>query len=425
MRPLAHALNRTLSVPRDGSYQPPAALCPHCGDTGRIISRRTRTASRCSCLPELTRRQTIAALREHSGMPPRPEATFERLDAAGPPGADAEIYRKAWQTAAEYADQSAGMLTIAGGPGTGKTSLALAVAHRALEQPHPLVWTSAGELLRSLRQTADYSDETPTRSHDSVLVIDDIPLRTGTPWEQEQLRTLIAARDDRRQPTVCVLRGLPEQASPELAAKLGRQDATHRCALLSAPAQPAQRLPPPPMAQAMTFENFSAAGGELTALKDTALRWAQAPVGWLYITGPPGTGKTHLAVAIATHRAQSGDSVHFVTSPDLMAELRAASAPGAGSETDPLQHALDAALLVLDDLGAERFTAFADEQLTRLLGHRYDHRRPTVLTTNLTATQMATTRPRLASRIADQFVTSRLPTGGPDYRSHRPETPSW
>ena len=246
MTPLSRALNRTLSVPRDGNYRPPTAVCPHCGDTGRISRRRTRTASRCSCLPELTRRHTVAALLEHSGLTPRPEATFEHLAPAEPPGADAEAYRQAWQTAAEYGDHPAGMLTIAGGPGAGKTTLALAVAHRVLEQPQPLVWTSAGELLRHRRQQTTDPSATDEWHHEAVLVIDDIPLLTGTPWEQEQLRTLIATRDDRRQPTVCVLRGLPEQAPTELAAKLGRQDASHRQALLSAPAPPSPQLPPPP-----------------------------------------------------------------------------------------------------------------------------------------------------------------------------------
>ena len=419
MIPLAHALARILSAPRDGSYQPPPAACRQCGDTGRIIDRQTRTATRCDCLTELTRRQAVTALREHSGLPPRPEATFRELNPAGPPGANAEDYRSAWQTATRYADQPAGTLTIAGEAGSGKTTLALAIAHRVLEQPRPLVWNTAGELLHGLRQ----QDTAPNRQ-DAVLVIDDIPLRAGTAWEQEQLRVLIGARGDRRQPTVCVLRGLPEPPLSELADKLARQAPDHRYVLLSASASKPQRLPPPPMAETMTFENFIAKSS-LQSVKRTADRWAHDPVGWLCITGPSGTGKTHLAVAIATHRAEAGDSVCFVTSPDLMAELRGAAAPGASAGADPLQPALAADLLVLDDLGAERFTPFADEQLTRLLGHRYDHRRPTVLTTNLSAQQLASSRPRLASRIADQFVTSRLPISGPDYRSHRPEAPSW
>ena len=72
------------------------------------------------------------------------------------------------------------------------------------------------------------------------------------------------------------------------------------------------------------------------------------------LLGLPGTGKTHLAAAIANERrAHGGQTAYFITAPDLLDYLRSAYAPDSKVSYDKVFEAVRTApLLVLDDLGA-------------------------------------------------------------------------
>src|SRR5579859_5106266 len=60
---------------------------------------------------------------------------------------------------------------------------------------------------------------------------------------------------------------------------------------------------------------------------ERAFRYAENPQGWLLMRGTYGTGKTHLAAAIANYRLERGESVVFITAPDLLDHLRATYGP--------------------------------------------------------------------------------------------------
>ncbi len=178
----------------------------------------------------------------------------------------------------------------------------------------------------------------------------------------------------------------------------------------------------------MIFESFRIAGnGSLTEEERRALsgthsyvqRWAEGerPDGWLLLIGPCGIGKTHLAVAAAMERLNRGDDVFFATVPDLLDQLR-----GAFSEDSPIAHAdllqriITSQLLVLDDMGSERHTPFAEDKLFQIVNCRYEERLPTIVTTSAFPKELDNMHPRIASRLLDSMVTTMLVMEGPDYR---------
>jgi DNA replication protein DnaC len=116
---------------------------------------------------------------------------------------------------------------------------------------------------------------------------------------------------------------------------------------------------------------------------DRAEAYARKPQGWLVLVGPSGCGKTHLAAAVANTRLAQGEPAVFAVVPDLLDHLRATFSPNSEVAYDDLFESVrTCALLVLDDLGTQSSTAWAQEKLFQVLNHRYNARLPTVVTTN-------------------------------------------
>lgn len=175
----------------------------------------------------------------------------------------------------------------------------------------------------------------------------------------------------------------------------------------------------------MTFSAFDPAGRDadaqdrasLEAALTAASTFALAPGGWLLLIGPHGTGKTHLAVAIAGERLKQGEPVFFAFVPDLLDHLRATFNPSSPVEYDQLfEQVKSAPLLILDDLGAESSTAWAQEKLYQIVVHRHNARLPTAITTYLKMEQIEEAQPRMASRLKDATLVTWVPIGAPDYR---------
>jgi DNA replication protein DnaC len=151
---------------------------------------------------------------------------------------------------------------------------------------------------------------------------------------------------------------------------------------------------------------------------EVAQAYAESPNGWLVLSGIPGVGKTHLAAAIANYRLAEGDTVFFSVVPELLDHLRAAFAPSSEIPYDDLFDRIrQTYLLVLDDLGAENSTAWAQEKLFQLMNYRYNSRYPTVVTIN--SHYVSQIDQRLRSRLSDIDLVRTCVIKAQDYRQHR------
>ena len=130
-----------------------------------------------------------------------------------------------------------------------------------------------------------------------------------------------------------------------------------------------------------------------------ARRYAEAPEGWLVLTGAPGCGKTHLAAAIAMHAIDGGRPALFLTVADLLDRLRAAYAEDAEVGYDELlAEVRDAPLLVLDDLDSYAGTPWAREKFFQIVAHRFNALAPTIFTC---VGPPAEIDPRIGARLTD------------------------
>jgi len=176
------------------------------------------------------------------------------------------------------------------------------------------------------------------------------------------------------------------------------------------------------MLQECTFETFLPDGHGLTPDKqrnlrmayDTALDYAKTPQGWLLFKGGYGCGKTHLAAAIANHRLHMGHPVLFVNTPDLLDHLRSTYGPASETSYDRrFDQVRNAPLLVLDDLGTQSNTEWAQEKLYQIFNHRYNARLPTIITTN---EELEAIEIRVRSRMMDLNLVRIVPITAPDFR---------
>ncbi len=145
--------------------------------------------------------------------------------------------------------------------------------------------------------------------------------------------------------------------------------------------------------------------------------FAEKPKGWLVFLGGYGSGKTHLAAAIANYRAGLGDPPLFVMVPDLLDHLRATFSPNSSVAFDRrFDEIRTASLLVLDDLGTQSMTPWVREKLYQLFNYRYNAELPTVITSSDSLEEMD---PRIRSRLLDGKLCSIYAITAPSYHSNK------
>lgn len=173
----------------------------------------------------------------------------------------------------------------------------------------------------------------------------------------------------------------------------------------------------------MTFDTFKTQGRmglgdqqvhSLEAARSQAMQYAQSLEGWLLLIGGYGCGKTHLAAAVANFAVNLGVPTLFLTVPDLLDWLRYSYESADTSFEERFEEIRSVRLLVLDDLGTQNATPWAQEKLFQIINHRYVNRLAMIISTNQ---DLAEIDGRISSRLRDPELVTTVRISAPDYRS--------
>lgn len=122
--------------------------------------------------------------------------------------------------------------------------------------------------------------------------------------------------------------------------------------------------------------------------------------------GPVGVGKSHAAVAAVRPLHERGSTVAFWP----VTTLLEATSPGGVDPAGALASAIDADVLILDDLGMERGTEWVAERVYEVVNQRWLDEVPTIVTTNVAGPEALADAigERVYSRLQDGAVGLRL-----------------
>jgi DNA replication protein DnaC len=420
----------------DREDAPEGDVCPLCGGAGLVRKNVPLghpdfgKAFPCKCVFHEREGERLSRLQRYSNLGPLTRLTFGNLSSRGRSSnpRDQERFQRCAEDARAFAEAPEGWLILCGPSGCGKTHLAAAITNHCLELGTAALFVIVPDLLDSLR--AAYhpdSEESYDQTFDHVrnapvLILDDFGAHSSTAWAQEKLFQIINHRFNARLPTVITTNQSLQKLDDRLYTRLSDPSLSRIYELESTSGTRAGRrrldMFDQPRFREMTFESFDTQGlhlpaGERKKLADAyrfALDFAQKPEGWLMLTGPHASGKTHLAVAITNYRRQTGDLPYLVGVTELLHFLRQSKETGSPlAFHQEIEEIRETPLLVLDSLDLRRRNPYWDE-LYDILSHRYDRRLPTVVTTSQTLANLSLdeTGERLASLLGDPAFCSEV-----------------
>ena len=344
---------------------------------------------------------------------------------------------RAFNQARHFAQNLKGWLLLRGGYGSGKTHLAAGIANFAVGMGVPTLFLTVPDLLDMLRFSYDSEDTTFERRFDEIrnapfLVLDDFGTQNATGWAQEKLFQIINYRSINKLPLVVTTNLSLDEIEARIRSRLTDPELVSDVRI-NAPdyRHPMDDTGHPELSslELMTNKTFGSfedrtneglQSDEIKSLQKAlkaAHAYAEKPRGWLVFLGGYGSGKTHLAAAIANYRAGLGEPPLFIMVPDLLDHLRATFNPNSNVAFDRrFDDIRTAPLLVLDDLGTQSMTPWVREKLYQLFNYRYNRELPTVIST---ADSMDEMDARIRSRLLDGRLCSSYAITVPSYHGGR------
>ncbi|MGI6225209.1 MAG: ATP-binding protein [Peptococcales bacterium] len=162
-----------------------------------------------------------------------------------------------------------------------------------------------------------------------------------------------------------------------------------------------------------TFDNFDVSfyqdvkgmGQKVERCRDFALKVVnEERQNNLFFTGAVGRGKTHLSLAIANHVLQLGGTVIYKRIDDLLDIIREYKFNRESDNVDnsiQLSYLKKVDLLIIDDLGAENVTPFAQNQIRILIEDRNNFNKPWIINSNLNINEL---QDYYGQRVTDRII---------------------
>ncbi|HSG43645.1 MAG TPA: ATP-binding protein [Anaerolineales bacterium] len=434
------------NIPTSSSTSLGDPNCPHCGGQGYLradVEMGHPNFGRleiCVCRQRDVSDQVRQRLFSISHLDELKDLTFESFQPRGRKGLgemQATSLEMAFNQSQHYAKSLKGWLLLQGGYGAGKTHLAASIANYAVEMGVPTLFLTVPDLLDTLRFSYDSEDTTFETRFDEIrnaqlLILDDFGTQNATGWAQEKLFQIINYRYINKLPLVVTTNLALEQVEARIRSRLADPELVTACRI-NAPdyRRPMDDTGHPELSSldlmtGKTFGSFDERAkeglqtDELKSLQKAlkaAHTFAEKPKGWLIMMGTYGSGKTHLAAAIANYRSGLGDPPLFVMVPDLLDHLRATFSPTSSTTFDRrFEEIRTAPLLVLDDLGTQSMTPWVREKLYQLFNYRYNAELPTVITTSDSLDEMDA---RIRSRLLDGKLCTIYAVTAPSYHGSK------
>ena len=419
--------------------------CPHCYGLGYLRDDvplghpNFGRLQPCVCQIENMSMLQADNLRRKSNIESLTGTTFETFLPEGhsPDPAVRALLRAAYESCRAFVEDPEKFqnkwLLITGSYGCGKTHLAAAIANHCLAHGTPVLFINTPDLLDHLRAgfapdaDGSYSDRFDELRSVSVLVLDDLGTESPTPWATEKLYQLLNYRYNAKMLTVITTNKDLKDIDPRVASRLLDLDVVKDIRLpvpdfRAGKANLTAEVSTLGIHSHKTFDTFDPRhdlAGEARQTFLDAIRaartYAEEPDGWFVLTGPYGSGKTHLAAAIANFRAQTGKQVVFVAYQDLTDLFRSTGHRDFDERNNSkLQLVRNTHLVVIDDISPQVSTpGFFREKFFQIFNYRFDAQLPTVLTTAADEKELD---PRIKSRIFDSDMCQVHLLRAPSYR---------
>lgn len=145
----------------------------------------------------------------------------------------------------------------------------------------------------------------------------------------------------------------------------------------------------------------------------------------VYISGPTGVGKTHLAVGILKGLMERGYDGVFYNVVDLLDAIRNTYDPNQQSVPKTrIEEQLRRHVLILDDFGMQRTSSWVIDRLYKFINWRYQECKTLIITSNKSREeiQRSQVEPALASRIIS--LCHPIEIKGDDYRKKTDAAPA-
>lgn len=161
------------------------------------------------------------------------------------------------------------------------------------------------------------------------------------------------------------------------------------------------------------LNNMELVNSSFTAARDKVVDYLQhltdrcSEGAGLFLHGPVGSGKTHMAVAVLRESLRREHTGRFIQSCDLIGKIQA-TMNNRESTQEIMAEYQNCTVLVLDDIGKEYATDWALNQLSNLIGARYVSRRPTIYTSNFTLDELTDKLAVRGNTDSAQAIVSRI-----------------